>query len=245
MTSKKPKIGVIPDFNPGSDLSYCTRPHYAIRTNYIEMLSQQNALPVILPYDYNGIDDHVSDLDGLLVIGGFFDIDPLRYNEKHLHPATLLNKTRENFEFQFSEKFLATKKPILGICNGMQAINTIRGGALIQDITDENNNYMIHEQSKIKGKEDSHLAYHTVKIKENTLLHKITGQTEIQTNSSHHQAIRTPGANLKITAHAPDNIIEAIEDPSHPFCLGVQWHPEFEVSPTDRKIFAALVDACR
>ena len=78
-----------------------------------------------------------------------------------------------------------------------------------------------------------------------TLLHRIVGKTTMQVNSSHHQAVRDPGRRAIINAVAPDGVIEGIEDPRHRFCLGVQWHPEFFIDPGDRRIFDALIAACR
>lgn len=240
----KPLIGVIPDFNAGSKTSYSERPHFAIRQNYIDMIAKAGATPIIIPYVEDSIKAYINMIDGLLVVGGFFDIDPKRYNEEIINDTVILNKTRENFEFNFTENFLATNKPILGICNGMQVINTIKGGSLIQDIPTQNPNCMIHEQSKIKGKEDSSIAYHKVNIEDGTLLQKITNSKVIDTNSSHHQAIKTPGNNLTINAKAKDGIIEGIEDPTHNFCLGIQWHPEFDVSFADQQIFKAFIESC-
>lgn len=240
--SKKPIIGVIPDYVKDSAQSYSTRPHYSMRKNYLDMLTDSGALAIMIPYDYGSIDDYIDLVDGLMITGGFFDICPTRYGSEEKHQETFLNTVRENFEFEFVEKFLKTKLPFFGICNGMQVMNCLHGGKIIQHITDEKEGYMIHEQSKVKGKEDSAIAYHDVLIEENSLLHKIVGETHIVTNSSHHQAIKQVGTGIKINSRAKDGIIEGIEDPNHPFCLGVQWHPEFSVSKGDKKIFEAFIN---
>jgi putative glutamine amidotransferase len=242
---KKPKIGVILDFNQGQEKYYSTRPHYAIRKNYLDMISRLEGLPILIPYDFQNIENYLEILDGLMVIGGFFDINPKRYGENEIHKTIILNEERENFEFEFVQKFMKSNKPILGICNGMQVINVLKGGSLIQDIQSENKNYKIHEQSKVKGREDSSKAYHEVLVEKNSLLHKIIGEEKIATNSSHHQAIRNVGNGLEISAKALDGIIEAIEDKNHKFCIGVQWHPEFSVSKADEAIFNAFVKACK
>ena len=240
--SKKPIIGVIPDYVKDSTQSYSTRPHYCVRKNYLDMLTDAGALVVVIPYDYDSIDEYIGLIDGLMITGGFFDICPTRYSKEEKHPETLLNTVRENFEFEFVEKFLQTKLPFFGICNGMQVINCLYGGKIIQHIPDEDGDYMIHEQSKVKGKEDSAIAYHDVLIEKDSLLHKIVGESHMVTNSSHHQAIRQVGPGMKINSRAKDGIIEGIEDPNHPFCIGVQWHPEFNVSKGDKKIFEAFIN---
>ena len=84
-----------------------------------------------------------------------------------------------------------------------------------------------------------------VAITAGTLLHRIVGATAMAVNSSHHQAVRAPGPRAIVNATAPDGVIEGVEDPSHRFCLGVQWHPEFLIDAGDRRIFDALVAACR
>ncbi len=241
----RPKIGIVLDFKSGSTTGYSIRPHYAIRANYIEMINKQNALAILIPYDYNSINDYISMLDGLLMIGGFFDISPKKYGQNTIHKSIVLNETREKFEWEFMTKALATQMPVLGICNGMQLLNVIRGGDLIQHIPDEKGDFLNHEQSKVVGKEDSSKAYHDVLIEENSILRKIVDAKEISTNSSHHQAVKNVGKGLKISARASDGIIEGIEDQSRPFCVGVQWHPEFNVSLADEKIFESFVSATR
>lgn len=239
---RKPLIGVVPDYREGSEKCYSIRPHYALRRNYVDMLNQDGALVIILPYDHSAIENYLELIDGLMIVGGFFDINPKKYGVQEIHPAVTLNETRENFEFDLVEKALKTNMPILGICNGMQLLNIMHGGDIIQHIPDEAI-FINHEQSKVPGMEDSSKAYHDVEIVEGTLLHKIVGEKKIPTNSSHHQGIKNAGRDIKVSARASDGMIEAIEDPAHPFCIGVQWHPEFDVSQADKKIFASFVDA--
>ena len=78
-----------------------------------------------------------------------------------------------------------------------------------------------------------------------TLLHQIVGAAEMRVNSAHHQAVADPGPRAKVNATAPDTVIEGVEDTGYRFCLGVQWHPEFFIDPGDRRIFDALIAACR
>lgn len=240
--AQKPLIGVVPDYREGSKTCYSTRQHYALRCNYVDMLNKDGATVIVLPYDHSAIESYLELIDGLMIVGGFFDINPKKYGATEIHPAVTLNETRENFEFALVEEALKTNVPILGICNGMQLLNIMHGGDIIQHIPDEKN-FIIHEQSKVLGMEDSSKAYHDVEIEEGTLLSKIVGEKKIPTNSSHHQGIKNAGKGMVVSAHASDGMIEAIEDPTRPFCLGVQWHPEFDVSQADRKIFASFVDA--
>lgn len=243
--TKKPIIGIIPDYKKGSVGSYSKYPFYAIRENYLQMISGAGAAPLVFSYDYEAITDYLNLIDGLVFIGGGFDVDPKRYGEE-LHPQTTLNHTRDNFEYQFLSSAIQQKPnlPILGICNGMQLINIFFGGSCIQHIGDHQQ-YSNHEQSRDPEYADQKQPYHQVKIDQNSHFFKIVGEEIIKTNSSHHQAVGRLGTDIKVCATALDGIIEAVEHQKHPFCLGVQWHPEFYVSAADKKIFSAFIKACK
>jgi putative glutamine amidotransferase len=240
----RPLIGIVPDYKEGCKEGYSLKNYYALRANYVEMINKAGGAAVILTYDYDLIDFYLKSLDGLMVVGGYFDIHPKRYGEKKIHPTVKLNEVREEFEYALGTKAIKTKLPFLGICNGMQLINVLHGGNVIQHIPDEKK-FMDHEQSHSKEFKDYASGYHEVKIEKKSQLFKIVGKEKIKTNSSHHQAAKTAGENLKIVARASDGVIEAVEKTNHPFCIGVQWHPEFEVSDADKKIFEAFVNASK
>jgi len=241
---KKPIIGLIPDYKLGDKNSYSSTPFYALRQNYIGAISKDGGVPVIFGYDYQAIDDYLNLIDGLLFIGGGFDVHPARYNEE-VHPQVALNEARDNFEFEMFTQAIKQKPemPIFGICNGMQLINIFFGGSCIQHIPDYPE-YTNHEQSKnpefLVGE-----PYHQVNILPNTNLAKIAGQTTIKTNSSHHQAVGKLGKDIIVSAKTSDGIIEAIEHNKHRFCRGVQWHPEFDTSAIDQKLFADFIGAAK
>ena len=244
MNLKKPLIGIILDYRQGCKEQYSAKPYYAIRTNHIDIINAQGAKVLLIPYDYELIDYYLELVDGLMIVGGYFDINPARYGDNEIHKEVKLNEIRENFEFAIVKQALKNKKlPIFGICNGMQLINIIHGGNVIQHIPD-NENYLEHEQSKISNFCDYAKTYHDVLIEKNTKLFEIIGEERISTNSSHHQATKNVGQEIKITAKATDGIIEAIEHKTHPFCLGVQWHPEFGSTIADNKLFSAFAQAC-
>lgn len=241
---KKPIIGIIPDYKNGGEDSYSKTPFYAIRQHYLGMISVSGGAPILLGYDYGAIDEYLGLIDGLLFIGGGFDVNPARYGEA-IHPKVTLNEARDNFEFEMFSRAIKQRPemPILGICNGMQLINIFFGGSCIQHIPD-NPQYIDHEQSHNPEFLD-YQAYHQVKISQNSRLFAIGGENLIKTNSSHHQAVGRLGENIIISAQADDGIIEAIEHDKHPFCLGVQWHPEYNSSSVDKKIVAAFVTKCK
>jgi len=244
MKTFKPLIGIVPDFKEGSPNGYSKGNYYALRANYVEMISAAGGAAVMLTYDYDLIDDYLDSLDGLMVVGGYFDIHPKRYGEKEVHPTVKLNDVREDFEHSLGGKAIKTQIPFLGICNGMQLLNILHGGKVIQHIPDEEK-FMDHEQSHIEGFEDYHKGYHDVELERNSKLFSILKEEKIKTNSSHHQAAKQAGEGLNVVGRASDGIIEAVEKTNHPFCIGVQWHPEFKTSEADKKIFEAFVEAAK
>ena len=241
---KKPIIGLIPDHKMGGENSYAKTPFYAIRQNYLDEISKAGGLPILIPYDHQAIDEYLNLIDGLLFIGGGFDVHPKRYGQK-IHPKVTLNEPRDNFEFEMFLRAIKQRPemPILGICNGMQLMNIIFGGDCIQHIPDYPK-YMNHEQSQNPEFMEAGKAYHDVEINQKSQLFEIAQIKNIKTNSSHHQAVGNLGKNMIVSAKSNDGIIEAIEHQQHPFCLGVQWHPEFGSNPADQKIFAAFIKQC-
>lgn len=137
---------------------------------------------------------------------------------------------------------LATKKPMLGICRGVQLFNVMLGGTLYQDIPTECPSGVEHHETPPYDK-----AAHTVCLAQDTPLFLAVGEEQIHVNSYHHQGIKALGKGLCEAAAAPDGLTEAVYLPEHPFCLAVQWHPEFsyKTDENSRKIFRAFVAACK
>ena len=130
MKSSKPVIGIIPDFKEGQKGLYSVKNFYALRVNHVEMINKNGGAAIILPYDYGLIDDYLNSIDAILIVGGYFDINPKRYGEA-IHPEVKLNEVRENFEYAIAKKALAKNMPFLGICNGLALINVLRNGSAI------------------------------------------------------------------------------------------------------------------
>jgi putative glutamine amidotransferase len=180
-------------------------------------------------------------LDGLILSGGGFDVDPKLYGETTVHEAVTTKPHRTQFEWDLFTRLHEQNKPILGICGGMQLINVALGGSLHQHIPDSCPSDLIHSQDH-----DRHEPAHDVKIVENTNLFTILeGKETTSVNSVHHQAVKDVAPSLKVNAHATDGLIEGIENPNHKFCIGIQWHPEFHVSPQDRAIFEAFIETAK
>ena len=231
---KKPVIGV--SFDAEDKGCYSQMPWYALRQNYCDAIVQAGGIPV--PLGYYLIDDYASMMDALLLTGGSFDIDPLLFGEPILPKTGKLKPERTKFEMAMAEKIYNQGKPILGICGGMQLLNVVFGGTLIQHIPDEVEGSLPHEQP------NPDQVAHLIAIKEDSRLHRIVGKTSVGVNTAHHQSVKTVAVNMEVSAWAPDGVIECIESKdSHRFLLGVQWHPEYAVSEADKKIIQAFIKA--
>ncbi len=151
--------------------------------------------------------------DGFVFCGGG-DIDPKYYGEKASSKTKNICSLRDRFEYELFKKVLLKRKPILGICRGMQIMNVFLGGSLYQNIEG-------HMQTEPRD-----VRTHSVKVLKGGLLGEITGNGEMNVNSFHHQAIALLSARLCADAVSDDGYIEAFHFKDHPFLLGVQWHPE-------------------
>ncbi|MAC40595.1 MAG: gamma-glutamyl-gamma-aminobutyrate hydrolase [Pelagibacterales bacterium] len=234
---KKPLIALTLDYE--TTQGYSKYPWYAIRENYFTSIEESGGIGVGIPHNMKDIISLLYKIDGLVITGGNFDIDPNKFGETIVHQTVQLKENRTNFELLAAEIMLNQNKPVLGICGGEQLINVLYKGSLIQHIPDEIKNPIEHEQ-----KNPRHEPGHSVRIKDNTKLHSIISTNDIMVNSAHHQAIKTPGNGLIVNALSADGIIEGIEDPTKNFCIGVQWHPEFFIQGADIKLLKAFINAC-
>ena len=177
--------------------------------------------------------------DGLLLSGGE-DVDPCHYGQRKSEKCGEIVAHRDEAELSMLDAFFKTGKPILGICRGEQLMNVYFGGTLHQDIGDAAG--CCHKDFRRKN-----TGCHTVAVEPGTRLAQIMGETRFPVNSLHHQAVDRIAPELVISARSEDGIVEAIEHTSHPFCIGVQWHPEHmsAFSKLQRRLFDAFVESCR
>ncbi|HEV2301063.1 MAG TPA: gamma-glutamyl-gamma-aminobutyrate hydrolase family protein [Stellaceae bacterium] len=234
----QPVVGLTLDHEPPG--GYSNFPWYAIRENYVRAVRNAGGLPVLLPHEPEMTEAYLDRIDALVVTGGGFDVDPALFGEATRHPSVKTKDRRTAFELAATTGALAREMPVLGICGGQQLLNVALGGTLYQHIPDEVPNALPHRQPNPRDEPG-----HTVEIVPGTFLHRITGELRLPVNSAHHQAVKAPGPGVVVDALAPDGVVEGIEDPCRHFCLGVQWHPEFEIGDADRRIFRALVEAAR
>jgi putative glutamine amidotransferase len=240
---KKPIIGITLDWEDSHTYSK-TNPWYALRTNYASVISDHNGIAITLPYDLEAVDQYIDMIDGLMLTGGDYDLDPSVYGEEAHEKLGTLRNNRTEFEMALVKAALAKNKPILAICAGEQLMAAMYGGTLIQDIGSLYPDALEHEQRHLNIPMSK--ASHKIKVMKDTLLHKIVQADEIEVNSSHHQAVKSVGKDMIISSISiPDNIIESIEMPQYPFVLCVEWHPEFISSKADSLIIEAFVQAAK
>ncbi|SLN32987.1 gamma-glutamyl-gamma-aminobutyrate hydrolase family protein [Oceanibacterium hippocampi] len=235
---KRPVIGITLDSESAG--GYSNLPWYAVRQNYCDVVSSAGGLPLALPHEPDAAAAYGELIDGLIITGGAFDVDPALFGDNERHSTVVTKDRRTRFEWAVAEACLAADKPVLGICGGQQLLNVILGGTLIQHIPDEIADGLAHEQPNPRTEPG-----HDVSVVPGTLLHEIVGADRLPVNSAHHQAAKAAGPDVTINARADDGVIEGIEDRRYRFCLGVQWHPEYHISDGDRRIFDALIAAAR
>lgn len=236
--SRRPLIGLTLDSEPAGGWSKL--PWYALRQNYFSAVIEAGGLPVALPHAPELARDYLETLDGLLVTGGAFDVDPALWGGGEPHPKVVLKPGRTDFELAATRSALERDMPVLGICGGQQLLAVALGASLYQHIPDEAPSAIAHEQPNPRTEPG-----HDVEVAPGTLLARVVGRARMAVNSAHHQAVKAVDARLVVNARAPDGLIEGIESPAHRFALGVQWHPEYAVDPADPLILRAFVEACR
>lgn len=236
-----PLIGISGSMNNDETQVYLLR-------NYMQAVLLGGGAPVLLSPDLDGeaLDACLSRLDGLLLAGGN-DVSPLMFHQRPINELGEVNPLRDFFETRLIQRAKALQMPVLGICRGVQVMNTALGGTLWQDLSSQfrsadGQKPMRHSQT-CPGRYPSH----RVTVLPKTLLSTLIPAGQVEVNSFHHQAVATPAASLRITAVAEDGVIEGVECPSHPFFLGVQWHPErmVESDGAARALFSALCEAAK
>lgn len=211
-----------------------------MKSKYVKSLERAGATVRWIELDdtENAIREALS-CDGLLLPGGA-DIDPILYGREREEKCGKPNELRDKNEFQIFGTFVETKKPILCICRGFQLLNTVYGGTLYQDIADIKK--CSHSDFLKRAK-----SIHKVSVAKDTKLYGIFGKSEVGVNSLHHQAVESVGENLVVSAVSEDGFVEALELKEHPFCIGVQWHPEHmsKKDALEQKLFDEFIKNCK
>ena len=192
---KRPLIGLTLDAEPAGGWS--KYPWYALRQNYCEAVAAAGGLAVALPHDAGLAEDYLDRLDGLIVTGGAFDVDPALYGDAERHETVALKADRTSAEMALLQGALKRGMPVLGICGGQQLLAVALGGTLIQHIPDSVPDALAHEQ-----KTSHYEPGHDVEILPGTRLYDIVGKSRMEVNTSHHQAVKALGRSI-VNAVAP------------------------------------------
>ncbi len=201
--------------------------------------------PIVLPpvFSKSEAEDMLKRLDGLLLLGGG-DVSARHYGAPDDSLLEGVIEERDESELALTRAAITAAKPLLAICRGVQLLNVALGGTLIQDIPTQVHGALKHRPNNGDTRDTSS---HAVQLLPGTKLQRIFGESSLRVNSYHHQALNQLGQGLEVTAKAADGIIEGVELRGHPFCVGVQWHPEFpDGNEADMQpLFRSFVNAAR
>lgn len=248
-THHKPRVGV-----PWRTVQEEKQANWPKLENYLEAVKAAGGQPVavsleLLPAELNRL---VQTLDAFVLPGSPSDVEPSRYDAPRHPKSADADPNREATDWALLDNAFAEKKPVLAICYGAQVLNVYLGGSLIQDIRSLVNTTVRHRKKDPPETSDDPI--HKARLESGSRVEQLAGSAEALVNSSHHQAIERPGGNLRVTAHAPDGIIEAVEwTGDSNWVVGVQWHPERmfrgrgqgQLDAFSTKLFADLVAAAR
>jgi putative glutamine amidotransferase len=229
---KRPLIGITTYVTPAR-WSHWDVEAALVPASYVHALERAGARPVLIPPSDDGVEETLDALDGLLLSGGA-DLDPGLY-EQDVHAETFgIQPERDRSELALLSGALERDMPVLAVCRGSQVLNVARGGDLVQHLPD------------VVG-DDRHkhtpgtFADHDVTLEPGTQLASLLGD-RAPVKSHHHQGFGKLGDGLRESARADDGTVEALEDPSKRFAIGVLWHPE---AGEDAALFEALVAEAR
>lgn len=200
---------------------------------YARAVAQVGLEPVPVPV---GETASIDGFDGLLLMGGT-DLNPLRYGQERAPETDRADDQRDEFEMSVLDAALERDRPILAICRGLQVLNVLHGGTLIQHLGSERHDPDTKDVSQ---------PAHEVHIQPESQLRSITGQSEWRVNSRHHQAADRIGNGLLVSARADDGVVEGLERTDRRFAIAVQWHPEDQIlaCPEQVRLFQRFREAC-
>lgn len=198
--------------------------------NYAQAVAEAGGVPILIPPTAD-MSEVVGIIDGWLIPGGD-DIDARHFGEENHPKVELQDPARFDGESRLY-KSAPKDLPIFGICYGCQFVNVMRGGSLIQHLPD-----VVGHEQHTGG------TLQAYEVDSNSKVSGIIGDTRIEGKSFHHQAVARVGNGLDVVAKNEDGTIEAVEDKSHPWLVGLQWHPERTLEdPKTRKIFTDFINA--
>ena len=227
--ARKPVVGITTYLTPARwgvwEMAAALIPY-----DYVRAVEEAGGRALLVPPSEDGVEETLDAVDALVFSGGS-DLDPTLYGQQP-HPQTDgVVVERDRAELELLQGALARDMPVLAICRGSQVLNVARGGDLVQHLPD------VVGDEKHKHTPGA-WADHDVEIDDGTRLGELLGGDRAPVKSHHHQGFGRLGEGLRVSAHADDGTIEALEDPDARFAVGVLWHPE---AGEDRKLFEGLV----
>jgi gamma-glutamyl-gamma-aminobutyrate hydrolase PuuD len=225
----RPLIGITTYVEPAS-WSHWHLEAALIPYDYVRAVERAGGRAVLIPPDDDGIEEVLDALDGLIFSGGN-DLTPESYGAEADPTTNGTNPARDRGELALLKAALERDLPVLAICRGVEVLNVVRGGDLVQHLPD----VVGHEEHRAVAGEFSD---HPVRVDPSSRIESVRGVVK----SHHHQGLGRLGEGLREVAWAEDGIIEAVEDPGKPFVVGVLWHPE---AGEDLQLFEQLVEAAR
>ena len=215
---------------------------------YVEAVRRANGEPVeislnLLTSELKGI---ARSIDAFVLPGSPADVNPALFSAaRHPHCADP-DPARERTDFTLLEEAFGDQKPVLAICYGIQSLNVFLGGTLVQDIPSELHTSVQHNW--VGRQQGAPEPFHSAQIDAGSRLSRLASASDVRVNSSHHQATRELGSNLRVAARATDGVIEAVEWTGDAnWIVGVQWHPErmVQADVLAQALFRDLVTAAR
>jgi gamma-glutamyl-gamma-aminobutyrate hydrolase PuuD len=224
----RPVIGITTYVTPAK-WSYWDTEAALIPVDYVYAVERAGGRALLVPPSEDGVEETLQVLDGLLFSGGS-DLDPGLYDQEPHEETFGIHEARDRAELVLLEAALERDMPVLAICRGSQVLNVARGGDLVQHLPE------VVGDEKHKHTPGT-FADHDVTLEQGTRLGSLLGD-HVPVKSHHHQGIGRIGKGLRISAHAEDGTVEAVEDPDRRFAVGVLWHPE---AGEDARLFEELV----
>ena len=200
-----------------------------VPADYVRAVERAGGRALLVPPSHDGVEETLESLDGLIFSGGS-DLDPELYGQEAHAETSDVVRNRDTAELALLEAALERDMPVLAICRGSQVLNVARGGDLVQHLPD------VVGDEKHKHTPGT-FADHDVAVEDGSRLSSVLGE-RAPVKSHHHQGFGKVGEGLRVVAHAEDGTIEAVEDPTRRFVLGVLWHPE---AGEDARLFEELV----
>ncbi|MGE5405210.1 MAG: gamma-glutamyl-gamma-aminobutyrate hydrolase family protein [Candidatus Saccharibacteria bacterium] len=223
----QPLIGITGAFDQSEE-------KYYLRSSYVAAVERAGGVPAVIPYvcTSEAVTAYVRSCDGFVFSGGG-DIDPSFWLEEPQPGLGEVDPWRDLFEITLAREVLVSDKPALFICRGIQLLNVVLGGDVVQDICTN-----IQHQQRAPRYHPSH----DVLLEPQSRLFRLIHQPVVRVNSFHHQALGRIGDDLYIAARSRDGLVEAVEHTASRFVLGVQWHPEAMKDELSARLFSTLVE---